>query len=217
MKLPQNEKVWIGGGIAAALVLTAGAWFGAISPELGHASELRSQKVDADTQNQVLRHRANKLRADSAQLPTIVKQLSEDLDKLPVEADLPAYTQQLNRQAASSGVAITAITISSPTPVDANGTPNQATSVTAAGRTFGFPMTLTTTGKLVAQRAMLTAIQRSGPRAALVHSVKFTPASGARTIDADSTMTTQLTVYVTPLSPAAALQLQAQLGKTSTS
>ena len=54
MKMPQNEKLWIGGGVVVALVLTAGAWFGAISPQLSHASELRSQKVDADTQNQIL-------------------------------------------------------------------------------------------------------------------------------------------------------------------
>ena len=134
-----------------------------------------------------------------------------------MEAELPGYTQQLNRQAAGSGVAITAITISDPTPVDANGTPSQAATATAAGRTFGFPMVVTTTGKLAAQRAMLTAIQRSGPRAALVHSVKFTPASGTQTVDADSIMTTQLTIYVTPLSPAAAQQLQAQLGNSATS
>lgn len=217
MKLPQNEKLWLGGGVAVALVLTAGAWFGAISPQLSHASELRNQKVDADNQNQILRHRTNKLRADSAQLPSIVKQLRQDLSKLPVEADLPAYTQQLNRQAASSGVSITAINISDPTPVDANGTPSQAAATTASGRTFSFPMTLTTTGKLADQRAMLNAIQRSGPRASLVHSVKFTPADGAQTIDAASSMTTQLTIYVTPLSPAAALQLQTQLDKTAAS
>lgn len=212
MKLPQNEKVWIGGGVAVGLVLAAGAWFGAISPELSHTSSLRSQQADADSQNQVLMHRTNKLRADSDELPTIVKQLQTDLSLLPVTADLADYTKQLSGQAASSGLSITAINIADPTPVNADGTASQSASATAAGRVFGFPITLTTTGGYANQLAMLKAIQRTSPRVALVHSVKFGALGGSQSVDASSTMTTQLTIFVTPLSPAAAAELQTELG-----
>lgn len=212
MKMHQNEKLWIVGGVAAGLVLVAGAWFGAISPELSHVSSLHSQQSDADSQNQILIHRTNKLRSDSEQLPTIVKQLQTDLGRLPVTADLAGYTKQLNQQAGVSGVSVSAINIGDPAAMNADGTASQATIPIAAGHVFGFPVTLTTTGGYAAQLALLNQIQRSGPRAALVHSVKFVTAGGAKAVDTSSTMTAQLTIFVTPLSPAAAAQLQTELG-----
>ncbi|HEU5270270.1 MAG TPA: hypothetical protein VFU36_10135 [Jatrophihabitans sp.] len=212
MKMHQNEKLWIAGGVAVGLVLAAGAWFGAISPELSHVSSLHTQQADADSQNQLLIHRTNKLRADSEQLPTIVKQLQADLTGLPVTADLAGYTTQLNRQAGVSGVTISAINIGDPALINPDGSTSQATSTVAAGHIFGFPVTLSTTGGYAAQLALLKQIQRTGPRVALVHSVKFVTAGGARAVDTDSTMTVQLTIFVTPLSPAAAAQLQTELG-----
>jgi len=217
VKMHQNEKLWIAGGVAAALVLTAGAWFGAISPELSHVSSLHNQQADADSQNQLLIHRTNTLRADSEQLPTIVKQLQADLAELPVTADLSGYTTQLNQQAAVSGVSISAINIGDPALINPDGSTSQATATVAAGHVFGFPVTLTTTGGYAAQLALLKQIQRTGPRAALVHSAKFVTAGGAKAVDTDSTMTTQLTIFVTPLSPAAAAQLQTELGGTPAS
>lgn len=211
MKMPQNEKFWIAGGVAAGLVLTAGAWFGAINPELSHVSSLHSQQSDADSQNQILVHRTNKLRTDSEQLPTIVKQLQADLARLPVTADLAGYTEQLNQQAGLSGVSISAISIGDPTVMNPDGSSSQNTAVNAAGNVFGFPITLSTTGGYAAQLAMLKQIQRSGPRVALVHSAKFAAIGGGESLDTSSTLTTQLTIFVTPLSPAAAAQLQTEL------
>jgi hypothetical protein len=212
VKLPQNEKVWIGGGIVAGLVLAAGAWFGAISPELSHTSSLHSQQADAETQNQILMHRANMLRADSDQLPTIVKQLQVDLALLPITADLAGYTKQLSGQAAGSGLSISVINIGDPTQVNSDGTASQSVATTAAGRVFGFPITLTTNGTYAGQLQMLKQLEQAGPRVALVHSVKFGALGGSQSVDGSSTMTIQLTIFVTPLSPDAAAQLQTELG-----
>ena len=75
---------------------------------------------------------------------------------------------------------------------------------------FAIPVTLVSTGSAVNQLAFLKAIQVDGPRRALVISTALAPASGATTasIDASSTMTTQLSVFTAPLSSTAQAQLE---------
>ena len=92
-----------------------------------------------------------------------------------------------------------------------------------AGQVFQIQVTLTTHGSLRQQLAFLHALQRPGTRAALVSSAnlapggdpaapgpaKGTPASA--TIDAASTLTTLMSVFVNPQTPAATAELNRQL------
>lgn len=93
-----------------------------------------------------------------------------------------------------------------------------------AGQVFQIQVTLTTHGSLRQQLAFLKALQRPGTRAALVSSANLAPggdpaapgpAKGApaqpATIDPASTMTTLMSVFVTPQTPAATAQLNRQL------
>lgn len=100
-----------------------------------------------------------------------------------------------------------------------------------AGKVFAVPVTITTAGSLVKQRAFLSRLQ-TGPRAVLVSSSRLGPAAttggattGARTgattggrgtaaaasTDKASEMTTLLTVFVAPQTPADTAELTRQL------
>lgn len=94
-----------------------------------------------------------------------------------------------------------------------------------AGQLYQVQVTLITTGGLSQQRGFLTAVQHEGPRAALVTSIQLAPATDAgaaavtrpgapapvASIDGSAAMTTVLTVFVAPQTPADAKQLAAQL------
>jgi hypothetical protein len=221
MSALQNDKVWIGGGAAAATLLIAGTWFLAIGPELTHASSLRDQTRSTQLQNTVLQSKTNRLRQDSANLPKLTGQLRAQLDSLPVGSDLAEYSRQLDRQATASRVDLRGITVGAPGAVTATGASGggPGTGGAAAGRLFGIPITLTTVGPLSSQRSFLTALQDDGPRASLVGSTKIVPTGtqAVNSIDPGSSMTTQLTVFVAPRSATDTAQLNSELGKNSTS
>ncbi|HTZ43033.1 MAG TPA: hypothetical protein VMB79_04165 [Jatrophihabitans sp.] len=215
MNALQSERTWIAGGVTALAVLAAGAWFGVIGPELSHTSSLRSQTTDAQAQNSFLQAKVTRLRRQSENLPALVTQLQGRLLALPVDASYSQLTVQLNSQAAQSHVTLTDITIGGPGPVA--GTAGAAPSAAAAGSTFVIPVTLTSTGSFAAQRSFLDAIQHTGPRAALVSSAQLDAGgeTAAASIDPGSTMTTKLSVFVTPVSQAAADQLRTELETTT--
>ncbi len=216
MKLPQNEKTWIAGGLASALVLTAAAWFGAISPQRSSAADLRSQRADAETQNTVLLVKTNRLRSDSKNLRQLSAQLADRLKQLPMDSDFSGLTLQLNRQAAASHVMLTSIVIGTAAPV--NGAAPGAHSVASAtanpaGGIYAVPLTVVSSGSLANQKAFLTKVQQAGPRLALVTSTKLVPgaAENGKSIDPGSSMTTVFTAFVAPQSAQVAAQLAKQL------
>jgi hypothetical protein len=214
MKLPQSEKVWIAGGLASAVVLSAAAWFGAISPENSNASELKSQRADAETQNTVLLVKTNKLRTDSKNLGELSAQLAKRLQQLPVEANFDDLTVQLYQQAAASHVSLSSIVIGAVTPATgaAAGGASAGAPTASAGSIFTVPITVVSSGSLAAQKVFLTQVQEAGPRVALVTSAKLVPGDnqGAASIEGGSNMSTEFNVFVAPQSPAVAAQLAKQ-------
>lgn len=216
MKLPENEKTWIAGGIAGAVLLTAVAWFGAISPQRSSAADLHSQRADAETENTVLLVKTNRLRTDSKNLRQLSEQLADRLDKLPLDSDFSGLTVQLNRQAAASHVELTSIVIG--TAAVANGAASGAAGSasapsTPAGSIFAVPLTVVSSGSLASQKAFLSQLQQVGPRLALVTSTKLVPAAAenGKSIDPGSSMTTAFNAFVAPQSAEVAAQLAKQL------
>lgn len=216
MAMTGTDRTWLGGGALGAAALVALAWFAVISPELSTASALEEQTAAAQTQNTVLQTKVTKLRADFANMDGLTKSLQQARAGLPVDSGLADFTRQVATQAAAVGVTVASVTAAPPTAVTSgSGTPAPAKGKpSVAGQLFTIPVTLVTTGALDKQRALLSQLENDGPRRALVASTLFAPASGAVTasIDAATTMTTQLQVFVAPQTPAAQAELQKQLG-----
>jgi hypothetical protein len=161
--------------------------------------------------NVVLAHKVSSLRKQNNELGTLTDQLAAKNLELPSDSSLQDYTRQLIAQAKLSGVSLESITagavaLAGPTAGLMNvGNP--------AGKLFQIPVSVSTLGSLMANRALLKAIQDAGPRRSLVTSVQFTPnQSKVPNIDTSSTMTLQTVVFVAPQTPAAEAALEKQLG-----
>ncbi len=216
MTAMQNDRVWIGGGVVAAVLVAAVAWFGVISPERSNASSLHEQTSTAEAANNALVHGLAKLRADNAGKKELITQLRSAREALPVRSGLPDFTRQLAGQADHAKVKLLEITVGAVTSTSVS-TPG-STNITAAGvspvgKTFVVPVTVLAAGGAARLQDFIAAIQTDGPRRALVTSVQLVPAtsSNSLSIDLGASMTLKCNVFVTPQSAAAEAELQKQL------
>jgi hypothetical protein len=220
MRLLQDKRAWLGGGAIVAVLIAAVSWFMVIGPERSSTASSRNQVNDAQLQNAVTQSKVAKLRAESQNLDKLTAALAVAFNALPKASGLPAFTRQLNAQAAVSHVSVTSIAIGAITGANADGTavapgaapatttpattpgttPTGTSPATAAGGVFAIPVTVISSGSLTHELAFLKAIQTLGPRRALVTSTQFAPIAGAVSppIDKASTVTAQLIVFSAP-------------------
>lgn len=258
MKRTDDARLWLAGGVVAAVLAVAFGWLVLIGPQISQAASLRSQAADQQASNTLLQARVGALRTLSAQLPALVTALGSARAQVPITSALSTFTDQLGRQATQSKVTVTSVAVApavaaaDPTPAasaagaasagtasgtganaggSAGSSPGVAGGATAggpAGKLFAIPVTVITTGSLAQQRAFLTAV-RAGPRASVVTATRLGPGStaagaggaggaaagasagSAGSIERTSEMTTQLTVFVAPQTPAATAELTRQL------
>jgi len=258
VKRTDDARLWLAGGVVAAVLAVAFGWLVLIGPQISQAAALRSQAADQQASNTLLQARVGALRTLSAQLPALVTALGSARAQVPITSALSTFTDQLGRQATQSKVTVTSVAVApavaaaDPTPAagaagaasagtasggtasGAGSSPGAAGGATAggpAGKLFAIPVTVITTGSLAQQRAFLTAV-RAGPRASVVTATRLGPGStaagaagaggaggaaagasagSAGSIERTSEMTTQLTVFVAPQTPAATAELTRQL------
>jgi hypothetical protein len=213
------ERLWIGGGTVAAVLVAAVAWMVVVNPKLSDASSLRSQTDAANTGNSVLQTKIDKLQQDKANLGALQKSLADAQAALPPDSGLAAFTRQIGEQAAAAHVTVTSITASAPAPVggaspasaaaasDTATTPAASSSAapapaagasaaTAPHGAYAIPVTIAVTGSQAADLRFLQGIQTGGGRAVLVTSTQL---SGSGTdATGGTTLTIQLQAFAVP-------------------
>ncbi len=105
-----KKGTWIGGAALASVAIAAGAWFLAISPQIGEAADLRAQTDEVESQNAVLEKKLIDLEAESAKLPQYRADLEAIRIQVPTTAELSEYLRQIATLAAARGVTVTSVT-----------------------------------------------------------------------------------------------------------
>jgi Tfp pilus assembly protein PilO len=190
------ERLWIGAGLGLAVVITAIAWFFAISPQHSQAADLRSQNENAQSQNEVLQHRLTALRNQNKNLAQYQATLAHDQAALPSTDGLSDFLRELQAVGASTLVTVTSVTVGSPAPVvavaaapaaTASASPTATASATASttaapavptAAAYSIPINLSATGTTDQLSAFLDQLQTVQPRAVLVSHAAVSSASG---------------------------------------
>lgn len=113
MRSPDDPKVWIGGGIAATLVILLAGYLLLVHPQLASASTQRADAAAARSQNASLSGRLAALAVENSKLPAYSGQLGRVLTQLPITDGITTYAEQLNTQAAMSQVAVKSLAVGS--------------------------------------------------------------------------------------------------------
>jgi hypothetical protein len=213
MNAMKSERFWLVGGALAVVLVAAVAWFGAVGPQLSHASSLESQTTDAQTQNISLHAKIRKLQQDNANMPVLTASLQQARTALPIQTDIAGYTKRLSDYATNNHVVITGINASVPVSATAKpGQPAAAAAGSAAGQLFALPLTVIVKGNALDDLKYLLAVQ-ADPRAALVTSTQL--ANDASNTGSPTQLTIQLQVFVAPQTPEVTAALLRQLTPTS--
>ena len=202
--LSRTHRLWVAGGVGGSLLVAALSWFTLVGPQLAGASSLKDQTAAAQDQNLALQTKVSRLQAQNANIAALTESLRQARVALPVDSGLPDFTRQLAEQAAATGASLTSISAGTPTGADG---PTVASGAAAAGHLFAIPITLVGEGSSSADQQLLHALQ-NGPRRVLITSAQF---SGDSAKAGRATMTTQLTIFVAPQTPAAEAALRKQL------
>jgi hypothetical protein len=218
VKIPEDNRIWIGGGVAAAVLVLALSWFFVFGPKLSHNSDLRDQADSARTTNDGLNAEIAKLKAEQQRLPEYTARLRRARNGLPITDALPAFAKSSHAHAQDTGVSLRSMTVQTVTPISVSGeaiTAPPASTGTAptAGSLFAIPVTLVSNGAFDAQLRFLSALQKEGPRVILITGTRFSPGDQTKdeSVDKHCSMTTNLTVFVAPQTPQEAAQLEKQL------
>jgi Tfp pilus assembly protein PilO len=200
MARTRAERLWVGGGSAAGVVLAIIGWLAVVNPKLSSASSLRSEKGNIRTENDVLQAKIDKLKAADATIGQLQQDLQNAEARLPSDSGIGAFTHQIQAMAASAHVTITAISVGSPSQVIPGKTGQAAPApaagtVAAPGSLYSIPVTVAVTGRGDYDAAFLHALQ-SGTRAALVTTAQLSAHGAAGS--SDTMLTVQLQVFSAP-------------------
>ena len=191
MKLRPIDKMWVGGGIAAGVVILALGWFFLISPQKSQTSDFQSQTNQSEQRNAQLQAKLITLGQQSKNLDQFKATLTRDQQALPSSSGLPDFLRSIQSLGGQNQVSITSVIIGAPAPLVAAApvaaaTPT-ATASTAA--TTGTPATAASTGSVYtiavtlnaggtspALLAFLNQLQHVQPRAVLIDQASLKPA-----------------------------------------
>jgi hypothetical protein len=212
--ITDRYRLWLAGGALALAVALAVGWFAVVSPEMSAAASRRDDTAAAEFANLALQRQVAGLRAQTAQIAALEQQLHAAQAALPATAGIDTFTTQLSQYAHATQVLLTAITVGPPAVLAGGGRPAGKAPVANApatrapapravsGSLYSIDVSVVTTGTGAAQQAFLNRVQY-GARAALVRSAALAPSSAVHSLDAPSTMTLSLRVFVEPQAPTA--------------
>lgn len=199
-----SSKLWLAGGGALAFIIVLISWFLVISPVRADTQTLRDNTDAVEIQNAALQTKLDALKEQDANRDELVQTLMSSLSALPADVALPDFNRQLVSQASLRKVDLTSVTIGAPSVPVAEAGAAPADPAAAASPLLAVPVTITTDGPQLDQLYFLRDLQQVGPRRALVTAVSFTTGEGDEAAaSGDSyTLTTQLTIFASSLTPA---------------
>lgn len=205
----QSRRFWLGGGVAAAVLIVLAGWLAVISPQLSSTGSLKDQTAAVQQQNAVLQAKTVALKRQDVKRGALTLSLRKAVVGLPSDSALTTFTRQIAAQAKANHVSLTSVTVGSAAATSPGAT-SAGSTANAAGTTMAIPITLVSSGLGAGQLGFLKDLQITGPRRALVTSTQTTPTAGTTkaSISGPCTMTTQLTIFTTPLTAQAQAQLQ---------
>ncbi len=111
MKVTEDARVWVGGGVGLGVVAVAAAWFLLVGPELATVPAQHAQASAAATANSALAGKVAALAAQDRNKTALLASLRTARNELPIYSDLPTFITQLSVKAQRAQVTVTSLTV----------------------------------------------------------------------------------------------------------
>ncbi|HEX5739940.1 MAG TPA: type 4a pilus biogenesis protein PilO [Pilimelia sp.] len=157
------DRTWMLIGVAGALAILGLGWVLLLGPALSDLSAQQDQTAATEQELALQQTRLTRLRNDSGRLAEFQATLDRVRRELPAASGEPEFLRQLQSHYAAAGVKL--VSLGAEDPVAAPNVPG----------TYAIPMELTVTGSASGVEKLVTLVQQSSDRAALVSSVVTSP------------------------------------------
>lgn len=111
-----KNRLWIIGSVLLMAIVVGLGWFLGIAPQLANAAASDLQRAGVEAVN--VQHEANlaRLKKDFANLGALNGQLASLSDSVPGDTAMPAFVDEINGIAASTGVTVTGFSVADAKP-----------------------------------------------------------------------------------------------------
>ncbi len=165
-----RARLWVGGTLVTAVLISIGAWFLLISPQRTQAAELRTQTEAQLQKNQQIKAETARLAEQNRTLPERKLELARIQEQFPNAPQLPALVRVLNDHAVKAGVELKSLSPSAPTPVSSGTTG----ATDAASGLSAVATNLTVIGSYAQLTLFVQDLQTKTKRAFLIENMNFT-------------------------------------------
>jgi Tfp pilus assembly protein PilO len=178
-----KTRQWTAFTAVAVLVVFAAGWFLLVKPQRSHASDLRSQTLTQQQQNQQLLSQISALQAEEKSLPAQQAALQKFGTEVPDNPAEPTLIRQLSASANGSNVDLVSITPGTATVLSAAaaasaGTTSLSGAPSAAGQLVELPVALSISGDYADIESFFMSLEKM-PRSLLVGSWTLCGSSGS--------------------------------------
>lgn len=110
-----SNRLWTIGAVTAMIILLVAGWFLGAQPFITAAAAADSERVGIEAQNTAQEGEIARLTAENKDISKIQAEYADLLTSIPSSSNSAAFIDGLNGLASSSGVQVTAITVSDST------------------------------------------------------------------------------------------------------
>jgi hypothetical protein len=200
MRTIGRDRLWLIGGLVAALLLVGIAWQFVISSQNDTTNSVKNDVASAQLQAVNSRRTLNQLRADNANIDKYKAALAAAQQALPAATGMPALLRELHTAGNQTAVAVVSLQVGTPQSVTpaavttATTTGSAATTDGLSGAVYEISVTAVATGATANLDSFLQQIQQLQPRAILLMSVSEAPGASA----GQTQLTAVMQVFVAP-------------------
>jgi Tfp pilus assembly protein PilO len=226
VKSPQ-ERLWLVGGVLAAVVVTLIGYFLLISPERADTQTVEDQVATAQQQATTLQTRIDQLTAQNKDLAKYRANVAQLRRALPSTSGLPDFLRTLQGLGNATRADVTSLTVGPPTdastlpggaPAAASTSPsngaasssstsNQPAATPAGPHIYALAITALVSGSTTQLADFLDQLQSVQPRAVLISQITVGAGAAGGTGPATSSMSLTMKAFVAPADPSEAARL----------
>jgi Tfp pilus assembly protein PilO len=220
----QLERLWLGAGCVAALVMLLIGYFLFIGPQRSSTEGVNGRVSAAQLQNDTLQRRITTLDQQSKDLARYQSELAQAQLALPATSGLPDLLRTLQSIGNATLANVSSLNVGTPT--DVTSLSGAAVPAAAAGSTnpantaarlhiYALPITAQVSGSVAQLNSFLTQLQSVQPRAVLISQITQTSGTGAAsaTTTGATGLTLTMQAFVAPTGAVESAQLSAAAQK----
>jgi Tfp pilus assembly protein PilO len=187
MRVRHADRLWMIGGVVAAVVLSVLSWLLFIGPQRSQTGGLNDQAASTELRLDTLRHQLAKLQQESQDLPELRAAVDSLRQALPVTHQMAEFLRELQSSDGHTGVFVHDVVV---------GVPTQPAHPTAG--VYAVPVTLTADGNAASLEGLLRQLQQVQRRGVLVTGVELKPTEQGGTLAGPVSLTVNVQVFVAP-------------------